>query len=234
MAEPARLSANGREPRSERQLVARFQAGDQSAFEEIYRDHLARIFFYACNVLGNDDDAADATQATMVKALDALAHFKHESEGHLSAWLLAIARNEVIDRLRAARHAPDLFVEDPRIDSGAPDESLDLIEGWLSDPALAECFERLPLDQRQVVVLHCVFRLSIGETAAVLGLPYERVKGRSRRAMVVLRRAAGLPGSMVDLKVRREPTRSRYKPARVIVSRRFSLPTVASRWQGRR
>ncbi|MDX6652522.1 MAG: polymerase sigma-70 factor, subfamily [Solirubrobacterales bacterium] len=200
-------------------LVARFQAGDETAFEEIYRLYLARVFHYLRSALRDQHEAEDLAQTVMTKALTGLGDFRHGSDGHLRAWIFTIARRELISKLRTRPRSPQLFAEDPRLDEAAPGD-------WLTHPKLAECFERLSLSQRQTIALHYIFELPVSETAEVLGVSAEAVTRRLRRGLVALERlmsASPTASEARDLRGRRRVMLTRIKFAPVLAARRFSL-----------
>jgi RNA polymerase sigma factor (sigma-70 family) len=95
-------------------LARRAANGDQRAFAAIYRRHHQELYRYCRAILHDPDDAQDALQATMVKALRALPG--EEREVALKPWLFRIAHNEAISLVRARRSATGLDDEraDPR------------------------------------------------------------------------------------------------------------------------
>src|SRR5690349_18416198 len=80
---------------SDRRLVERATRGDSRAFATIYERHGQALYRYCMAILGDPQDAQDALQATMEKALSALPGEKREIE--LKPWLYRIAHNESID-----------------------------------------------------------------------------------------------------------------------------------------
>ena len=99
---------------SERRLAERVAVGDQRAFEEVYRRYHQQIFRYCRSILRHEEDARDALQNTMAKALRALPGDGREIR--LKAWLYRVAHNECIDILRASEisGALDGSERDPR------------------------------------------------------------------------------------------------------------------------
>jgi RNA polymerase sigma factor (sigma-70 family) len=92
-------------------LARRAAQGDERAFAAIYKRHHQELYRYCRAILRDPDDAQDALQATMVKALRALPG--EEREIALKPWLFRIAHNEAISIARARRPAAGLDVEVP-------------------------------------------------------------------------------------------------------------------------
>lgn len=87
---------------AEAQLIERAQGGDASAFEELYRRHLRRVFHYLLTYTETIDDATDLTQHVFLRALEALPRYRHGGIP-FSAWLFRIARNAATDTYRRQR-----------------------------------------------------------------------------------------------------------------------------------
>ncbi len=95
--------ARASRPRSVRddRLAARAAKGDRQAFAELYRRHHQRLYRYSLTIVGDPEDAADALQTTMTRALAALE--RGESVRGVRPWLFRIAHNASIDLIRSRR-----------------------------------------------------------------------------------------------------------------------------------
>ena len=82
-------------------LVARVNNGDASAFEQIVRQHARQVFTFAQRITKCREDAEDVTQEVFLKAFRKLHEFQGKSK--LSTWLVRIAVNESLMRLRRQR-----------------------------------------------------------------------------------------------------------------------------------
>ncbi|MBS1894949.1 MAG: sigma-70 family RNA polymerase sigma factor, partial [Actinobacteria bacterium] len=103
---------------NDRRLARRAARGDQDAFAAIFRRYQQDIYRYCVAILGDRQDAQDALQNTMVKALRALPGERREIE--LKPWLYRVAHNESIELRRRARPSEPLDE-----DLGAPIASLE-------------------------------------------------------------------------------------------------------------
>jgi RNA polymerase sigma factor (sigma-70 family) len=91
---------------SDLRLARQASDGDQRAFEAIYKRYHQDIYRFCLSIVGRPEDAQDALQNTMVKALRALPGERREIQ--LKPWLYRVAHNESIDMLRRRREGPEL------------------------------------------------------------------------------------------------------------------------------
>ena len=169
-----------------RDLVARGQAGDRAALEELYLLHFDRIYSYLHMSLGNRHDAEDLTTQTFVKMLESIGRFRWQS-APFSAWLFRIAHNLAMDHFRATRRwQPEEVVPEPEgaAESSAEEAALTSI----GHKSLLELIETLSPDQQQVLTLKFVFSFSNAEAATILGKTEGAVKSLQHRALATLER----------------------------------------------
>jgi RNA polymerase sigma factor (sigma-70 family) len=91
---------------SEARLARQASDGDRRAFAAIYKRYHQEIYRYCLSIVGRPEDAQDALQNTMVKALRALPGERREIK--LKPWLYRVAHNQSIDLLRRRRDGPEL------------------------------------------------------------------------------------------------------------------------------
>ena len=175
------------------ELVRRFLAGDANAFTTLVERHQARIYAVCLRILGNAEDAADATQDTLLSVVRKLDGFRGEAA--FTTWVHRIAMNVCFDHLRRSQRQPTLqrAIDDelPASELGdpVPDHADAVADERLITAALAE----VPEDFRIAIVLADVHDLPYEEIAAVLGLPIGTVKSRVHRGRIALARALGAP-----------------------------------------
>jgi RNA polymerase sigma-70 factor (ECF subfamily) len=189
---PHRLpSAIARE--DEHLLVAAAKSGDTTAFEELVNRYERKIFRLTMNITRNREDAEDAMQDAFLKAYSHLNTFQEDSRFY--TWLVRIAANEALMRLRKRR--PNQVSLDEPIE-GDDDLMPREIEDWRPSPEqryaqsemheiLDQVIEHLEPDFRVVFVLRDVEELSTEETAAAVGISVSAVKSRLLRARLKLR-----------------------------------------------
>jgi RNA polymerase sigma-70 factor (ECF subfamily) len=175
-------------------VVARVQAGDTEAFAELVKRHEKRVYRTLMGITGVREDAEDATQSAFLKAYLHLADFQGASR--FSTWLLRIAINEGLERLR--RRKQTVSIDDDQDDNEhfRPREFRD----WRDNPEekytkaeIRELVERevmkLPFKYRVVVMLRDLEEQSTEETATALDLEISTVKTRLLRGRLMLREA---------------------------------------------
>jgi RNA polymerase sigma-70 factor (ECF subfamily) len=78
-------------------LARRLLAGEEPAFDEFFAEYFPRLYRFACARLGgNEDEAEDVVQATLIKALDKMRTYRGEAA--LFTWLCTFCRREIADR----------------------------------------------------------------------------------------------------------------------------------------
>jgi RNA polymerase sigma-70 factor, ECF subfamily len=191
-ADPHRLpSSIARE--DEHLLVAAAKKGDTAAFEELVHRYESKIFRLTKNITGNREDAEDAMQDAFLKAYAHLDGFQGDSRFY--TWLVRIAANEALMRLRKRRPG-QLSLDEPI--EGDADLMPRELEDWRPSPEreyaqaemqgiLAEVIEKLEPEYRIVLVLRDLEELSTQETADALGISVTAVKSRLLRARLKLR-----------------------------------------------
>lgn len=177
-------------PQGDADLVAAARGGDAAAFEAIMRLHNRQMFRTARAILQNEADAEEVVQEAYLKAFLHLDGFAGASR--LSTWLVKIAVNEALARLRrrmpdgAPVHpAPELAAENSMTPESSPEAAAAQSE---IRRLLEAAIDALPQAQRTVFMLRAVEEFSTEDTASCLGIPAETVKTRLHRAKQQLRR----------------------------------------------
>jgi len=172
-------------------LVCQAQSGSKDAFEELVRRHNRRIFGTLAGILGDLDDARDATQEAFLKAYEHIGRFERRSK--FSTWLTSIAVNTATESLRRRKPTESL-------DEIADDDDFRprQVQQWASDPEeilsaaqrnslVREAVLRLPYKYRVAVLLREISQFSTEDAAAALGLSVPALKARVLRGRLMLR-----------------------------------------------
>jgi RNA polymerase sigma-70 factor (ECF subfamily) len=168
-------------------LIARVRR-DPSAFAEIYDLYLNRVYAFCLSRTGNQQEAEDLTAQTFERALGAIG--RYEGRGApLSAWLLRIAANLIVDRGRRSRPVvtlgddplPESLTEDPE------DNPAVMVERWERASWLRSHIATLPPDQQQAVRLRYWEGYSTFDLAKHMGRSEGAVKQLLHRAVGSLR-----------------------------------------------
>ena len=197
MARPASVSPKTGSPETQGDGHVRL------SFDDLYRDHVDRIFRYAQRLCGEPEAAKDLVQDTFLNAYRGYKDFRGEFQ--VSTWLYTIA-SRACQRLRRKRKGqPDheLSLED-FIPSTDGELRLQIpVEGLTPEEALAnkqlrraldQAIGRLPPKYRMVLVLRDMEELSAKEVGAVMGLNERAVKSRLHRARLFVRRELSARG----------------------------------------
>src|SRR5688572_15731199 len=156
-------------------------SGDATAFERLYRGHVARIHSLVRRML-DADEADDVTQDVFIRAWQKLSTFRGESA--FGTWLHRLAVNVVLGRRKS------VGVERGRFVTG--DDPLEGLSGRGETPELSMDFEealaRLPEKARRVFVLHDVEGYRHEEIARMLGVVPGTSKSQLHHARMALRR----------------------------------------------
>jgi RNA polymerase sigma factor (sigma-70 family) len=166
---------------SERADVALAAAGDQQAYERLYRAHVARIHSLVRRMVGGDGDADELVQDAFVRAWQRLSTFRGESA--FGTWLHRLTVNLVLNWQKSRTRGRKLFDDDAMIELSAgrretPEEAMDL------ESALKE----LPKGARQIFVLHDVEGFKHEEIADLLDITSGTSKAQLHRARMLMRR----------------------------------------------
>lgn len=166
--------------------VRAVQLGDESRFEEIYLSCFGRVYALAYSLLGDEHAAEDVVQETFLAALRALPRFRPQPGVPFVAWLLRIARNCALMRLRAGTRVtllePEVLAE--RLEQRAWSPALEA-----ADPSeVRRALAGIPARQQQVLLLRFRFDLSAADVARVMNTTPAGVRQLQRRALESLRR----------------------------------------------
>jgi RNA polymerase sigma-70 factor (ECF subfamily) len=185
----------------ERELVRLAQNGTDSAFEELVRRNQQRVFALVSGILRRREDVEDVAQQVFLKAFVSIKRF--DMRAAFSTWLYKIAVNECWDYLRKKKVRPLVYESDlseeqvARLDGvvSADRPPVTPIEHAEAKDLLERMLEKLPEQDRQLLVLKEIEGFSVQELAEVLDLNVNTVKVRLFRArgrlMEVYRRRLG-------------------------------------------
>jgi RNA polymerase sigma-70 factor (ECF subfamily) len=172
----------------ERQLVRLAQSGEEAAFEELIRRHQQRVFGLVSGILRRREDVEDVVQQVFLKVFVSLKRF--DQRAAFSTWLYKISVNECWDYLRKKKVRPLVYEAD------LSEEQVSRLDGVVSadqPPAsssdraeardlLERMMEKLPEQDRELLVLKEVEGFSVQELAEILDLNVNTVKVRLFRA----------------------------------------------------
>lgn len=172
----------------DRELVQQAQNGNEPAFEELVRRHQQRVFALVNGILRRREDVEDVAQQVFLKVFVSLKRFDQRSA--FSTWLYKITVNECWDYLRKKKVRPLMY------ESDLSEEQVSRLDGIVSQDRppvgpseqaevrdlLERMLEKLPEQDRELLVLKEVEGFSVQELAEILDLNVNTVKVRLFRA----------------------------------------------------
>lgn len=197
------MQSTGTIQASDETLVAAYvERGDETALRLLVERHQDRVYGYLLGMVRDRTVADDLFQETFLRVLSALRSERagYSDQGKFLGWALRIARNAALDHLRQRKRWQDV--------EGTADE--DAASWWdqISDDSptadvvmqdsdqnetLRACIDRLPPEQREVVLLRHEAELTFREIAELTGVSINTALGRMRYALINLRKAMQAP-----------------------------------------
>lgn len=162
------------------ELLSGVAAGDREALAQLYRRTRTAVYGLALSYVKNAHDAQDVTQDTFVRVWDSA--YQYKPQGSPMGWLLAVARNLALMKLRQGSRQEQL--EDEEWDA-IPAESPAVTPE--DRQVLQQAMAALTDEERQVVILHAVTGLKHREIAHLLEMPLATVLSKYHRALKKLR-----------------------------------------------
>ncbi len=185
---------------NEKELIARLQARDEAAFEELIRQYEKKVYSLCARMCGNAEDAEEATQDAFLALWRGIYRFRQESS--LSTWIYRLASNACIDLMRRKKKGAgsvslddeELFVDavDP---APQPHEEAERRE---TQRLLQEGLLSLPAEYRSILLLREIEGLSYSEISAALDLELGTVKSRISRGRTLLRNFLSVNGNFFE------------------------------------
>jgi RNA polymerase sigma-70 factor (ECF subfamily) len=181
------MSDGAAEARADVALIERIVARDAGAVGELYDRHNRLLYGLITRIVRDRGEADEVLQEVFVSVWNR-ADTYDVSAGSPTAWLVRIARNRAIDRLRAnttRRRALDAMpFEQPPAEPVSPETG-----AWLAEQrrAVAQALEAIPRDQRDLIEEAYYLGLTQSELAERHRLPLGTVKTRIRSGLLTLR-----------------------------------------------
>ena len=166
------------------ELLAAIRQRNAEALEALYEKYGTKVYSLSVAIVGEGMAAQEATQDTFMKVWVQVEKYRHDAIP-FSAWVMMIARQTAIDRLRYERRRTD---NNEALETDGFHELRDVLADnnarWQD---LRMVLDGLPVEQRQVLLLAYYRGLSQSEIAEHLNMPLGTVKTRTRAALIKLR-----------------------------------------------
>ena len=164
------------------ELLGRLALGDKEALEKLYYETKAAIYGFALSITKNPTDAEDILQETYLK-IWANAN-KYSAKGTPMAWIMTIAKNLALMKLREKKRHQDLEPEEWDMSFHIPDTA-----GTTEDRHLLEAaLKILTKEERHIILLHAVSGMKHREIAELIDIALPTVLSKYHRALKKLRK----------------------------------------------
>ncbi len=178
---------------TDRELVKQFIDGNRSGIENLIQRHKNRLFTYISIYVREQSLAEDIFQETFLKVIHSLKAGKYTDNGKFLSWTMRIAHNLIIDHFRREKqmrmlsnddYEADIFNEKRLAEDNIEDDIVK--EQIINDVRLL--LDKLPEDQREVVILRHYAGLSFKEIAEQTDVSINTALGRMRYALINMRK----------------------------------------------
>lgn len=180
------------EPIEDAVLVRNYVKGDESALSELITRHKQKIYSFIYSKVYDRDLTEDIFQDTFIKVIRTLKLGKYNEEGKFLPWVMRIAHNLVIDHFRKNKRMPKFDnTGEFSIFSVLSDSSLNAENGMIKEQIesdLRRLIEKLPEDQKNVLVMRMYNDMSFKEISDKTGVSINTALGRMRYALINLRK----------------------------------------------
>lgn len=160
------------------ELIQAAQTGDRDAIITLLREIETHVYRTAYYVLGNQEDAMDASQEAMIRIYTKI--HTYEEKAQFKTWVQRIVTNICIDKFRKKK--PSVSIDEHEmVFEAAENVEKEVMAAYVAED-IQEAINKLPDHHRSVVVLRYLQQFSYNEIAESLDLPINTVKSYLFRA----------------------------------------------------
>jgi RNA polymerase sigma-70 factor (ECF subfamily) len=173
-------------------LVQSYVAGDENAIATLIKRHESRIYGFIYSKISDIDVSNDIFQDTFIKVIKTLKSNSYNEEGKFLPWVMRISHNLIIDHFRRSKKMP-MFRETEEFSIfSIMSDDVPTIENQLIstqvEQDLKKIIDKLPLDQKEVLVMRMYQDMSFKEISEITGVSINTSLGRMRYALMNLRK----------------------------------------------
>ena len=180
------------DPGSDSSSIAEYLNGDTKAFEMLINRYRQRLYSYLCRMTSDHEAAQDLFQDVIVNVLEALPRYQEQKK--FSSWLFSIAHNVAMNYIQKQRKkmifntfsdSDSELLDIPADDSISPES---ILKEKQLQGILKSSIEKLPVEQKEILLLREYSGLPFKEIALMLDCPINTALGRMRYALLNLRK----------------------------------------------
>ena len=180
---------------TDNELIQRYINGDENSLNLLLNKHQRKIFSFILMRVKDRALSEDIFQDTFFKVIDSLRNGKYNEEGKFLPWVMMIANNLCMDHFRRIKRMPTIVDSDGKdilnVLRFADESREDEIIKQQTSKTVKELIEKLPADQKEVLILRHYADLSFKEIAEMTGTNINTALGRMRYALLNLRKMIG-------------------------------------------
>lgn len=174
-------------------LVDKYISGDENALAILVNRHQSKIYGYIYSKVLDRDTTEDIFQETFFKVIHTLKSRKYyNEEGKFLSWVLRIASNLIIDKFRNDKKMPmNRDTEEMSVFSKITDDAMNIERKLIKnqvDIDIKTIIEKLPHDQKEVIMMRYYSDMSFKEIADYTGVSVNTTLGRMRYAITNMRK----------------------------------------------
>ena len=173
-------------------LVNNYVNGNENALTILINRHQSKIFGFIYSKIADRDISNDIFQDTFIKVIKTLKSNSYNEEGKFLPWVMRIAHNLIIDHFRKNKKMPMYReTEEFSIFSIMSDDSLTIENKIIRNQVetdLKKLIEKLPEDQKEVLIMRMYQDMSFKEISEITGVSINTALGRMRYALMNMRK----------------------------------------------
>ncbi len=174
---------------SDKELILRFQQGDELAYVELVNRYRNRLINFVFRFVGTKEESEDIVQDTFVKLFEKKDYYRPISE--FSTWIFTIASNLAKTELRKRKRRKtsslsDLGLENKDFDVPVKDTTDEETLDEFADSKIQDAIQSLQIHFRTALILRDIEELSYEEISKILDVPLGTIKSRINRARLQL------------------------------------------------
>lgn len=187
---------------SDVELVHRYVNGDEAAFEVLLHRHKRKVWSHIFLLVRDREVTEDLFQEAFIKVVNHLKAGKYNEEGKFLPWVMRIAHNLVIDHFRRNKKMPmvrstdeyDVFATHAQPGKNVEEQMVNC----QIDEDVRKLIDRLPAEQKEVVVMRTYLGMSFKEIAEHTDVSINTALGRMRYALINMRRLIKQHGMQLE------------------------------------
>lgn len=187
---------------SDVELVRRYTSGEEPAFEVLLHRHKRKVWSHIFLMVRDREVTEDLFQDAFIKVVHHLKEGRYNEEGKFLPWVMRIAHNLVIDHFRRKKKMPlvrstddyDVFATHAQPGKNVEEQLVNL----QIDEDVRKLIDRLPPEQKEVVVMRTYLGMSFKEIAEQTDVSINTALGRMRYALINMRKLIKQHGMQLE------------------------------------